>query len=202
MASKMMDVYEKIREDVIKLRFHSDELINEKDLAERYNTSKTPVREALAMLVQDGYLKKIPRVGYLLKEVSEEEYHKLTYLRYTLEKGVVQWLIEQATDEEINSLKDYCVIQGLSYKNFAESNYDFHIAMARLTHNEYLAASVQNAFDRTIRVPSVNLFMEIQDNPHHYHLKLIDAMLRRDLTEAMELMRHECRISAEKELYF
>ena len=63
MPSKAMDVYEKIRDDVVKLRLRTDELLNEKDLAEQYNVSKTPVREALAMLVQDGYLKKIPRVG-------------------------------------------------------------------------------------------------------------------------------------------
>ena len=52
-----------------------------KDLAEQHGVSKTPVREALSMLVQEGYLKKIPRVGYLLRELSEEEYAKLIYLR-------------------------------------------------------------------------------------------------------------------------
>ena len=81
MPSKAMDVYEKIRDDVVKLRLRTDELLNEKDLAEQYNVSKTPVREALAMLVQDGYLKKIPRVGYLIREVTDEEYYKLIYLR-------------------------------------------------------------------------------------------------------------------------
>ena len=85
MPSKAMDVYEKIRDDVVKLRLRTDELLNEKDLAEQYNVSKTPVREALAMLVQDGYLKKIPRVGYLIREVTDEEYYKLIYLLYTLE---------------------------------------------------------------------------------------------------------------------
>ena len=90
MPSKAMELYERIKEDVIRLRFRADEIINEKDLAEQHGVSKTPVREALSMLVQEGYLKKIPRVGYLLRELSEEEYAKLIYLRYTLEKGVVQ----------------------------------------------------------------------------------------------------------------
>ena len=87
MPSKAMELYERIKEDVIRLRFRADEIINEKDLAEQHGVSKTPVREALSMLVQEGYLKKIPRVGYLLRELSEEEYAKLIYLRYTLEKS-------------------------------------------------------------------------------------------------------------------
>ena len=114
MPSKAMDVYEKIRDDVVKLRLRTDELLNEKDLAEQYNVSKTPVREALAMLVQDGYLKKIPRVGYLIREVTDEEYYKLIYLRYTLEKGVVQWIIERCGDDEIASLREYCTAADIS----------------------------------------------------------------------------------------
>lgn len=60
MPSKAMELYERIKEDVIRLRFRADEIINEKDLAEQHGVSKTPVREALSMLVQEGYLKKIP----------------------------------------------------------------------------------------------------------------------------------------------
>jgi len=197
-----MDVYEKIRDDVVKLRLRTDEFLNEKELAERYNVSKTPVREALAMLVQDGYLKKIPRVGYLLREVTEEEYYKLTYLRYTLEKGVVQWIIGRCGEGEINSLRAYCTASDISYKDLGEVNSAFHIAMARLTKNEYLVNSLQSVFDQTIRVPSVNLFHQFQEQPHSYHLQLIDAMLARDLKTALELIRRECQRDDDKEIYF
>ncbi len=199
MPSKAMDVYEKIRDDVVKLRLRTDELLNEKDLAEQYNVSKTPVREALAMLVQDGYLKKIPRVGYLIREVTDEEYYKLIYLRYTLEKGVVQWIIERCGDDEIASLKEYCTAADISYRDLAGVNYDFHMTMARLTKNEYLISSVQNVFDRIIRVPSVTLFQQFQEEPHGYHLQLIDAMLARDLRTALELIRHECQRDDDKD---
>ncbi len=161
--------------------------------------SKTPVREALAMLVQDGYLKKIPRVGYLIREVTDEEYYKLIYLRYTLEKGVVQWIIERCGDDEIASLKEYCTAADISYRDLAGINYDFHMTMARLTKNEYLISSVQNVFDRIIRVPSVTLFQQFQEEPHGYHLQLIDAMLARDLRTALELIRHECQRDDDKD---
>lgn len=202
MPSKTMELYAAIKDDVIRLRFRADEIINEKDLAEQYSVSKTPVREALGMLVHEGYLRKIPRVGYLLRELNEEEYRKLIYLRYTLEKGVVLWIIDHCGDETIDSLKDCCRQTQTSYKDFAGLNYDFHIAMARLTGNEYLANSVQNAFDRMIRVPSVNLYSEVQNQPHVYHLQLIDAMKARDRKKALQLIRHECSRDDDKEADF
>lgn len=193
MATMVLDFYEAIKEDILRMRFRADEIINEKALAERYNVSKTPVREALAILVQEGYLKKIPRVGYLIRQISNEEFHQLTYLRVTLEKGVVLWIIHRCTDDQIESLRQYCQNTTVDYQDFAGINYDFHIAMARLTGNPYLFEEVQRVFDRMIRVPSTTLYAEIQQQPHKYHLQLIDAMLARDEQKALDLIRHECR---------
>ena len=193
MPSKATAVYDLLKQDVIRLRFRRDEIINEKALAERYQVSKTPVREALSVLVQEGYLKKIPRVGYLLREVTVEDYRKLIYLRFTLEKGVVLRIIRSCTEEEILSLRDYCKEERISYQDFGGVNYDFHMAMARLTGNEYLAEEVRRIFQRTIRAPSVNLYQEVREEPHRYHLQLIDAMRDRDVETALRLIEHECR---------
>ena len=175
------------------MRFPADEIINEKALAERYHVSKTPVREALAILVQEGYLKKIPRVGYLIRQISNEEFRQLTYLRVTLEKGVVLWIIHRCTDDQIASLRQHCQTTDVDYRDFASVNYQFHMAMAKLTGNTYLYEEVRHVFDRMIRIPSTTLYAEIQQQPHKYHLQLIDAMLARDEEKALDLIRHECR---------
>lgn len=193
MATMVSEIYGAIKEDILRMRFRTDEIINEKALAERYNVSKTPVREALAILVQEGYLKKIPRVGYLIRQISNDEFNRLTYLRVTLEKGVVQWIIHRCSDEQILSLKEFCRAQEITFREFAGENYAFHMAMANLTENQYLIESVQHVFDRTIRTPSEVLYAEIQRQPHLYHLQLVDAMLKRDEQKALELIRHECR---------
>ena len=81
----------------------------------------------------------------------------------------------------------------ITYQDFGGVNYDFHMAMARLTGNEYLAGEVQHIFQRTIRSPSVNLYQEVQEEPHKYHLLLIEAMRQRDEKTALQLIEHECR---------
>ena len=193
MPSKMSECYEVIKDDILRMRLSADEIINEKALAEQYGASKTPVREALAMLVQEGYLKKVPRVGYLIRQISNEEFAQLNYLRFTLEKGVVQWIIHRCTEEQILSLREHCRETDVAYRDFATVNYRFHMAMAKLTGNQYLYESVRHVFDRMIRRPSEYLYAEIQHDPHVYHLQLVEAMRLRDEAKALELVRHECR---------
>lgn len=202
MASKASEIYSAVKDDVIRLRFRRDEIINEKALAERYEVSKTPVREALGLLVSEGYLTKIPRVGYLLREVTDDDYRKLVYLRFTLERGVVLSIIHSCTDEAIVSLRDHCRETQVSYQELGGVNYDFHMAMAALPGNEYLESAVRNIFQRTIRMPSPTLYDEIKENPHMYHLRLIDAMLSRDENAALALIEHECRRDDDPDFIF
>ena len=160
MQSKTDEIYMRLKEELLRLRFRRDEIINEKKLAEQYDVSKTPVREALGMLVQEGYLKKIPRVGYLICEVTNEEYLQLAYLRFTLEKGVVLRILHYCSDEQIDSLRSYCQQTAVEYCDFAGINSDFHIAMAALTGNRFLEVAVRDVFQHMRRAPSVKLYTE------------------------------------------
>ena len=102
-------------------------------------------------------------------------------------------IIRSCTEEEILSLRDYCKEERISYQDFGGVNYDFHMAMARLTGNEYLAEEVRRIFQRTIRAPSGFGYQEVREEPHRYHLQLIDAMRDRDVETALRLIEHECR---------
>lgn len=64
-ASNLKDfVYKSIESDILAGNLHSGDIINEKDLVEKYGVSKSPVRDALIALCADGILKSIPRYGY------------------------------------------------------------------------------------------------------------------------------------------
>lgn len=192
MPSKTQECYEIIKDDILRMRISIGELINEKNLAEQYGASKTPIREALAMLVQEGYLKKVPRVGYLIRQTSDEEFKQLNYLRFILERGVVQWIIHRCTEEQIISLREHCQATEVSYRDFSTVNYEFHIAMAKLTGNQYLYEEVQHVFNRMIRRPNEVMYAEVRQQPHMYHLQIVEAMRTRDEEKALELIRHEC----------
>ena len=96
--TKAERVYKSIRIDIINCNYELDEVINEKVIAEKYNVSKTPIREALTILVKEGYLIKYPRLGYFVKELKLEEFYQIVQLRFILESGVIRSIISNASD--------------------------------------------------------------------------------------------------------
>jgi len=200
--SKTFAIYKEFKKEIVALKYDTNEAINEKDVAEKFNVSKTPAREALGMLVQEGYLRKYPRLGYFINEVSESDYYKLLYLRYTLEKGVINHIINNCSDDEIRSLYQLCSDTEVKYKEYVGVNNRFHLGMAAITGNEYLISAVQNVFERLLRSPSKGTYKNFAQNPHREHKKLVQAMLERDTEKAMTLLRNECRRDDDIELWF
>jgi DNA-binding GntR family transcriptional regulator len=64
--------YAELRRDVLDGAFAPDDLLQESPLAARYGVSRTPVREALARLEQDGLLERVPR-GYRVRSGTPED---------------------------------------------------------------------------------------------------------------------------------
>lgn len=202
MRSKTQVIYEALREDIARIKYGAEDVILEKQIAQRFGVSKTPAREALGMLVQDGYLRKYPRLGYMLNEVSSSRYYDLTFLRFTLEQGVVAAIIAGCTDEEIESLYEYCKDMDVAYKDFADVNLRFHLAMADLTGNKDLADAVRSAFYKIVRLPSKKLYQRDGADPHKDHRRLVAILLRRDLDGAVKMLREDCRRDDDIDLWF
>jgi DNA-binding GntR family transcriptional regulator len=200
--SKADEIFDILRQEIISFKYPVGEPINEKAVAEAHGVSKTPAREALNMLVQRGYLTKLPRQGYFVNEVSEVDYFKLLYLRFTLEKGVVAHIVANCTDQEIESLYDLCKDTEVSQLEYAVVNRRFHIGMAELTGNEFLVEAVRETLERMLRVPSRAAYMRYLRTPHARHKLLIESLKARDLEKANFYLREECRRDDDIELWF
>ncbi|MDR1703066.1 MAG: GntR family transcriptional regulator [Clostridiales bacterium] len=66
-----------MKNDIINQEISVSELIDETKIAVKYSVRKTPIREALNRLVQNGYLLKYPRRGYIVKEIKLKEYFEI-----------------------------------------------------------------------------------------------------------------------------
>lgn len=191
--SKTEVVYRVLLDRIINFTYDFDEIINEQAVAEEFGVSKTPAREALNMLVNDGFLKKFPRLGYSVVEISESDYRKLVYLRLTLEKGVLESIVLHASDEDIRSLYKYCVDDYVPYEVYETSNRRFHFAMAQITNNEYLVNELKRVFGLIRREPSRANYEVFSRNPHQRHRDIVAALLERDLDKAVSILREDCR---------
>ncbi len=154
-STKANSIFEIIRQDIIDGHYSAGEMINERDLAEKYGVSKTPIREALTSLVSYGFLVKYPRRGYFIKEIDMNEYMDLLQYRFLLEADIAYYIIKTASDEQIRSLYEYTPKVAMTFEEWQEANARFHLALAELTGNKYLINALATVFNQTKRKTSI-----------------------------------------------
>ncbi len=200
--SKSEWMYEKIKTAVINQEFGLQEVINEKTLAEMYSVSKTPVREALNQLVQDGYLIKYPRMGYYVKELNLKEFYEIVQLRFIIESGVMRTVIRDCGDAKIATLWDVMNETEVPYEQYNAANEKFHLAMAGLIDNRYVRDALQKVFERCYRRFAYDYYKQVQHDIHRDHRVIVQTLLERNEEKAIELLRQELRRSDDAESRF
>jgi DNA-binding GntR family transcriptional regulator len=90
-------VYHHIRENILSGAIAPNERLVEAKIAEEIGTSRTPVREALHSLELEKLIKSIPRVGYIVENMSEKEVEQICEIRGVIEGLATCWAIERHT---------------------------------------------------------------------------------------------------------
>src|SRR4030043_1162482 len=98
-------VYDYFREKLLSGEIPPHEHLIEAKIAQEIGTSRTPVREALHNLELEGLIESIPRVGYVVKPISEAEVVEICEIRRVVEELATHWAIEKAHDKLIQELK-------------------------------------------------------------------------------------------------
>ena len=149
------EVYEGIRRDIMGGSFLPGDLLKERELAEKYGVSKTPVREALSMLEQNNLVKTIPRAGYMVTQLTLRDLQEVYQLRIILEPMAARLAAENLTDEELEEL------EGLTVTSDPEEarlfNRRFHLVIARASGNSRLARMIEQLVDDMDRWAALDL---------------------------------------------
>lgn len=203
--SMMHIVLEPLRNDINNCVYERGHFITEAEISQKFNVSKTPAREALNYLCQEGLLEKIPRKGYIVRMLSLAELQNLCHFRNILERASVEWAIRYASTQELQSLLvlAQCKLD-LNAENLANQyndlNVNFHISVANLTKNNYLVNALQN----TLNLLRRDLFVDMRQNSLEKalggHILLAEAMIERDLEKALRITSDQIG-DVEKRLY-
>ncbi|MHB8910269.1 MAG: GntR family transcriptional regulator [Syntrophales bacterium] len=97
--------YEYLKSSIFTGRFTSGERLTEEHLAEELGVSRTPVREALHKLEQDGLIEPLESRGFCIPRDSAEEIEDLFELRTVLEGYTLKIICERITEEQIAMLE-------------------------------------------------------------------------------------------------
>ena len=106
-------IYERLKESILNKELEPNQRINEKEIAESFQVSRTPVREAVARLVAKGFVEIISHREALVKEVSYGELKDIFQVIGVLDRLAVSLIIDQI-DSVIGCLIILCPFSGLT----------------------------------------------------------------------------------------
>jgi DNA-binding GntR family transcriptional regulator len=169
--------------------------LDERRLAADFGISRTPVREAMAQLEREGFVRSVPRRGIYVVRKTRAEVIEMITAWAALEGMAARLVTEKASGEEVASLRrmfatfnDGAVAAKLD--EYSEVNIEFHQAIIRMSHNRVLIDMAENLFThmRMIRRKTIGE-MDRADRSIRDHMNIIEALEARDTKRAEELVR-------------
>ncbi|MEV7283354.1 GntR family transcriptional regulator [Streptomyces sp. NPDC093252] len=199
-------VSEHMREALLNATWKPGDLLLEAELAEQYGVSKTPVREALRLLSQEGWIDIAPRRGYLVRRLRLHDVREIFELRVMIEPALIARTARFATLRDISELRRRTEepidpLDGLDGQS--PPGREFHLTCARLSRNDRAAATVTNLLNQVRRLH--HLMADIDTHrPMSViiddHLAMVDALECRNPETAHRLMREHIRADGAKML--
>lgn len=191
-------VYNLLRKDIITGVYKPGEALREEVLAERYETSRTPVREAAARLERDQLLRFIRNKGYFVRHITVTELNELYEYRTIIECAAAELAARKEPDEElIADLEGLAKVRYRpedrpSYIRFIEADTAFHIGIARLARNDLLVRAATDLRCSIERLLYAGLEMgNYATGLSQEHREIYEAIRDRDEKRAREvMMRH------------
>jgi len=107
-----VDIYQKLKEDIITLKLKPGQMISENEIAGVYNVSRTPIKNAFLRLKGEKYIEIIPQKGSFVTLLDMKYIKDIIYMRSVLEMDMLSSIIEnKLTDEVSTKLEDNLSLQ-------------------------------------------------------------------------------------------
>jgi len=184
-AIASMDIY----------RSRAEIRLDERRLALEFGISRTPVREAMAQLEREGFVRSVPRRGVYVVRKTKREVIELIDAWAALESMAARLITATASDREIASLrKMFATFDNGEVRahldEYSEVNIEFHQTIIRLSRNSVLAGLAENLFThmRMIRRKTIGE-KDRADRSIRDHMHIIEALEARDAVGAEKLVR-------------
>jgi DNA-binding GntR family transcriptional regulator len=141
-------IYEHLREQLLNGEISPRQHLIETKIAKELGTSRTPVREALHSLELEGLIESIPRVGYVVRPISEQEVEEICEMRMAIEGVAARWAIEKAHKKLVEELEknitlaEEKVLKG-NVKAFVDMDARFHEIISKFSGSKRLLELAQ-----------------------------------------------------------
>lgn len=184
------DAYDQIKRRILTCELAPGVELREIPLAQSTGFGRSPVREALRRLVQEGFVEVRPRQGYRVSVVTLNTVHEVFELRLMLEPPAVELAARRAPKKVLLGLGElaharYRHADADSYERFIVDNREFHVGIAEATGNHRLARVLRTLLEEMQRLFYLSLGMDdtAREQMREHHA-LYDALLEGDASRA------------------
>jgi DNA-binding GntR family transcriptional regulator len=153
------NTYSLIRDQIIHLVFKPGDPLNENRLAEEFQVSRTPIREALRRLCMEDLVTITPNLGARVSDINLNDFRELVEFRFILERGCAKLIALNATEEDILAMEDLKTKieteKTEDLDKLTDFDAEFHLIARQASHNKLLQKQmemIQTKFSWIIRL--------------------------------------------------
>lgn len=201
-------VFNTLREAILRGELKPGERLMELQLAAKLGVSRTPIREAIRMLEQEGLAVTIPRKGAEVAKMTEKDMKDVLQVREALDELAATIACEQMTAEQLDTLKSTMrefeeYTKTGNVKKIAEADVKFHDIIYQATGNPKLVNILSNLREQMYRY-RIEYLKDEKNYPVliREHSEIVEGLMAKDKTKVTAAMhRHvENQVEAVKEI--
>jgi len=171
-------VYQRIKNDIFDFKLMPGERFTESEVAKAYDVSRTPIRQALYRLQQEGYVDVSFRSGWQIRPLNFRYYEELYDVRIVLEKDSIRKLcqMDHHNSVELSVLKDLWLVQ----------DEDFHCALVRASGNNEMARIHRDLSERIRIIRRLDFSKDYRvEATYQEHQKILGFIFDRQTEQAI-----------------
>jgi DNA-binding GntR family transcriptional regulator len=199
-------VYHRVVEHICLGEFQAGTIFTERQLIEKFNISKVPVREALIQLCHEDILRSIPRCGYQVVQISAVNIRDFTELRLYLELSSLPAILKNLTEQSIQEFKAMSSAR-LAADDLTKdlwtawnNNISFHIKLNAVAGNAQVTGVLERTLNACTRAYAQAFMAQKQvvaPAGENLHDKIIRALERRELSIAQGHLKQDITLTKE-----
>jgi DNA-binding GntR family transcriptional regulator len=160
--------------------------LDERELSQKLGVSRTPIREAMTLLEQEGFIRTLPRRGIFIVRKTRREIVEMIQVWAALESLAARLAAKRASEDDfaaLHRIMDEFTTEHPSehMDEYSDANIAFHQAIIRMSGNQLIADTTENLF---IHVRAIRkMTIRDQDRAERSivdHMKIIEALEKRD----------------------
>lgn len=193
--------YRALRRAIVRCEFTPDERLRVDDLSARYGFSSSPVREALARLAEQGFVRSIENRGFRVAPISEQGIIDLTRVRLLIETEALRAALDNGDDQWEEGVVAAAHSLRLAEQRLAdgpialdeawsERHRAFHLAIYAACNSPLMLNLIEQLSDNAERYRRYSArFRTVSRKKNQEHQQLMKAVLARDKRTAVALLR-------------